>query len=105
MFADAKRLSVGSAEDQYEAAGCRVTCRYRVEPGDFVSKQVLGCHDAIRTGLLACADTESAMSRVAETQTVIGIAGPDAAVENVASALASRFSGVVVGPHDAVVGG
>jgi len=87
----------------YTVAGCRVTCRHRTEPGDFVSRQVLGCHNAVRAGTLATADRDAALAAVAATVSVVGIIGPEGAAEKVAAALARRLSGAVVTESGAVV--
>lgn len=104
-FPDAKLLSSTEGEDQFLIGECQVTCCYRATPGDFVSRQVLGCRNAIKTGKLACADRESAMRRVAETQAVFGMVGPDDLVERLASELAAHFPGVLVTPTDAILAG
>src|SRR5689334_22193386 len=37
----AELLASKDGEDVYVVNGCRVTCRFRIEPGDFVSRQML----------------------------------------------------------------
>ncbi len=96
-------VASADGEDQYAVGDCRVTCRYQIEPGDFVSRQVLGCHNAIRTGQLACEHREFALMLVARAETVIGIVGPERAAEEVVAALVTRFQGVVVSESGAIV--
>jgi hypothetical protein len=102
VFRHATCTACDEAEEQFLIGNCRITCRFRTEPGDFVSRQVLGCHNAVRTGRLYCADRELTLERIARTQAVIGMVGPDNEVDDVASALAARFAGVLVSATDAV---
>ncbi|HEX4609466.1 MAG TPA: hypothetical protein VH092_14810 [Urbifossiella sp.] len=101
--ASATFVATSAGEDQYSIGDCRVTCRYRTAPGDFVSRQVLGCHNALRTGQPACGEREVALDLVAKVNTVIGIVGPDAAVEEIATTLAKLLRGVVVSESGAIV--
>src|SRR3954452_6511532 len=77
----AQLISSADGEDQYSVGECRLNVRYRVKPGDFVSKQVLGCWNAIRVGRLRCPDPARGMKAVLKTQAVVGIVGPDALVD------------------------
>jgi hypothetical protein len=45
------------------------------------------------------------MKAVLKTQAVVGIVGPDALVEQIASELAARFHGIIVTGTEAVVVG
>ena len=102
---NALRLKTSVAEDQFELGNCQVTCRYWRKGGDFVSKQILGCHNAIRVGRLRCEKKKVALERVGNTQTVIGVIGDDAEVAELAGALAKTFSGVIITEDAAIVAG
>lgn len=105
VFASARRIKNTKAEDQFESGACVVTCRYWIKGGDFVSHQILGCHNAIRVGRLRCKQKKIALDRVGDTKSVVGLAGPDDEVEELARVLSSRFPGVIVTEDAAVVAG
>ena len=104
-LAGATRLRSSEGEDGFEVRGCRVTCRYWSAGGDTVSRQILGCANAIRTGSLACANKDAAMAQVLSAKSEIGIVGPDEAVEKIARQLATALRGVIVSPTTAEVVG
>jgi hypothetical protein len=101
VLAGATRLPSDPAEDKFEIAGCRMSCRYRTREGDTVSHQILGCFNAIRIGRLECADKDAAMARVIAAKTEIGIVGSDEKVEELANILATCFTGVLISSTDA----
>jgi len=105
VFPSAQHVSSAEGEDQYAIGECSATCCYRTAPGDFVSRQVLGCHDAVRNSRLACSDIPDTLRRVTETQTVIGLVGPEALVAEIVVKLANRFPGVVVSSTEATPAG
>ena len=104
-FAKSRRLKTSTAEDQFELGKCQVTCRYWREGGDFVSKQILGCHNAIRVGRLRSQQKKVALERVENTQTVIGIVGDEADVAELAGSLTKSFPGVIITEDAAIVAG
>src|SRR5215471_17182048 len=89
-FPMATQVSRSDDEDVFEIGPCRIWTR----GGDFVSKQILGCHNAVRTGRLQCTNADLAKRQVSETQSVIGMVGPDETVFAVALALGARYGGV-----------
>jgi hypothetical protein len=101
----ARRLKDSEAEDQFEVGACRVTSRYRTMGGDFVSKQVLGCHNAICVGRLRCEQQEVALERVANSKTVIALIGPDDEVEKLSQTLGEQLHGVIITGDTAIVAG
>jgi hypothetical protein len=105
VFPEAVHVSKGKDEDVFDVYQVRVTCRYWMEGGDFVSKQCLGCGTAIRSGQLKCAKRKAAEAMVDETQTVLGIVGPDKAVLAVAEKLAKALTGVIIHSDKAVLVG
>lgn len=100
---DAVRVSGGEDEDVFQVGACRVTCRYWTRGGDFVSKQILGCVAAVGAGRLRSDDPAAVEDRVSQTQSVIGVVGPEDEVRDVAAALARRFQGVLVDGVEAVL--
>src|SRR4051812_23322217 len=102
-FPDAAPLASGADEDVFQIGRCRVTCRFWAQGGDFVSKQILGCGTAVRSGQLRCVDIDATERQIDETQAVIGIVGPEDAVRVIASRLASCYSGVLVDGDAAVM--
>ena len=104
-FPSAEHLSSNYDEDAYAIGDCTATCRYRTAPGDFVSKQILGCHNAVRTGRLNSSDVESTLCRIAETQTVIGLIGTDELIAEIVTKLSLSFPGVVVSATEATMAG
>ena len=103
VFLAARHLKATKAEDQFEIGSCQITCRYEIKPGDFVSKQVLGCWNAIRTGGLRCKQKKLAVDQVLRTVAVLGIAGPDDEVEKLAMTLAKQVTGIIVTAEEAIV--
>jgi len=103
VLAGATRLPSDPAEDKFEIAGCRISCRYWARGGDTVSHQILGCFNAIRIGRLECADKDAAMARVIAAKTEIGIVGSDEEVEALANVLAACFTGVLISSIDATL--
>jgi hypothetical protein len=101
VLAGATRLPGDPTEDKFEIGGCRISCRYWSRGGDTVSRQILGCFNAIRIGKLECADKDAAMARVSKAKPEIGIVGSDEEVEELANILATRFGGVIISPTDA----
>ena len=95
-FPGAVPLSSDADEDVFEIDRCRVTCRYWAQGGDFVSKQILGCGTAVRSGQLRCVDIDATERLIDETRAVIGIVGPEEAAREIASKLAGRYRGVLV---------
>jgi hypothetical protein len=100
-FPLASHVTSGDDEDVFQIGDCRISCRYWTRGGDFVSKQILGCHNAVRTGRLRCASKDAVERQVCETKSVIGIVGPDDAIRSLALALAERYSGVLVDGENA----
>jgi hypothetical protein len=103
VFPEAVRVSGGEDEDVFQLGACRVTCRYWTRGGDFVSKQILGCVAAVEAGRLRSTDAAAVQKRVFQTQSVIGIVGPEDQVRVVAAALAGQFLGVLVDGAEAVL--
>ncbi|MFO0954418.1 MAG: hypothetical protein U0835_25315 [Isosphaeraceae bacterium] len=99
---EAVAVSIAEHEDVYEIEECRVTCRYWSRGGDFVSRQVLGCGTAVRTGHLLCDDVEAVEEQVYETESILGMVGPEDAVDRLAERLARHFTGVLVDGRNAV---
>jgi hypothetical protein len=89
-------VACAEGEDEYAVGRCRLTCRYRTRPGDFVSRNVLGCYNALTTGRIGCRGREAALRPIANTRTVIGLTGPDSEVAAIAAALARRLGGMLV---------
>lgn len=92
----------GDDEDVFQVGSCRLTCRYWVRGGDFVSKQMLGCATAVASGELRSADPPSVEEQVYQTQSIIGAVGPEEAVGALVAALAAQFGGVLVDGDEAV---
>ena len=104
-FMGARRLVASEGEDRFEVGSCMVTCRYWAEAGDFMSKQKLGCHNAIRVGRLRCDEKQTAMERVSGAKTVIGLVGPEGDVDALVRSLAQQHPRVIVTGHAAIVAG
>jgi len=96
-------VSQSDDEDVFQVGACRLTCRYWVRGGDFVSKQILGCATAVASGELRSADPTSVEEEVYHTQSIIGAVGPEEAVDAVVATLAARFGGVLVSASEAVM--
>lgn len=103
VFPMASHISSGIDEDVFQIGECRVTCRYWTQGGDFVSKQILGCKTAVRSGQLHCTKTDAVENQVLATESVIGITGPEESVNDIALKLANILTGVLVDGHEAIV--
>lgn len=103
VFPDAILLSHGSDEDVFQVGPCQLTCRYWTRGGDFVSKQILGCATSVQSGQLRSADAATIEGQLYETQSIIGIVGPEDTVSAVAAALAGRFTGVLIDGNEAIM--
>ena len=103
ILSDAVLVSSDDEQDVFDARGCRITCRYWVRGGDFVSKQILGCGTAVRSGQLKCVDAETVEKQVYETQSVLGVVGPEDAVQSVVQQIAEKCGGVIVDGDKAVL--
>ena len=103
VFPDAILVSKSDDEDVFQVGTCRLTCRYWTRGGDFVSKQIMGCATAVQSGQLQSANAGAVEEQVYQTQSIVGIVGPEDAVGDVAVALAARFSGVLIDGEEAVI--
>lgn len=103
VFPRARLISRDGSDDEFEIGDARLTCRFWKKGGDFVSKQILGCSCAIESGSLNCKNKDATLQTIYDTQCVIGIVGPDIAVDSIASKLAVYFSGVLVDGDEAVL--
>lgn len=101
LFMAATRLPSDPAEDRFQLGDCRVSCRYWTAGGDVVSRQILGCANAIRHGRLRSADKDAAVAQVFKAKTEIGIVGLDEAVAKIARDLAAKFGRILISPTDA----
>ena len=105
VFPHAELLSTAEDQETYMVDGCKLTLSFWLAGGDRVSHLILGCHNAIRTGRLACADRETAMATVLQTKTAFGMVGDKLLLGRIAEQLSKRFPGVVITSTHAIVVG
>ena len=103
IFPDAILVSQGEDEDVFQVGTCRLTCRYWTRGGDFVSKQIMGCATAVQSGQLQSANAGAVGEQVYQTQSIVGVVGPEDTVIALAAALASRFTGVLIDGEEAIM--